>query len=373
MRLRRSAADDKAASQAEGTTPDVAEGDREPVELLHPFYLDTDMSMTFAAAVAGGVALQREEVEHDRHESAAVRNLRGNLRLAGALDIGGGRERSDTESVAATSRLVRQHTEASIFIALHDELRQSGRIIEYIDVSTLQPGNIVSLEIGPAVAPLRRVVDQIVRLLNVAEPMVAGEREAQDASGSAGLTRQQRRQQAREAAKQALAEGDEAEPDLLKVKGLFVALQEDLDQSGMVDVVVHREDAPSVILTLDKRLASDQVLELLHTSTFTVIGKVTQVWSAEGVFVNLYRRSVMSLVPALGQMVTWSMFNLLASLASGIDVKAAERAARAAAGVEEEADEPAEQSEVMLGDAVIALNPAVSAPAIQVLPLAICT
>jgi hypothetical protein len=26
------------------------------VELLHPFYLDTDMSMAFAAALAGGLA-----------------------------------------------------------------------------------------------------------------------------------------------------------------------------------------------------------------------------------------------------------------------------------------------------------------------------
>jgi hypothetical protein len=56
-----------------------------PVELLHPFYLDTDMSMAFAAALAGGVALEREDVAHEAQESEAVRNIRGNLRLFGTL------------------------------------------------------------------------------------------------------------------------------------------------------------------------------------------------------------------------------------------------------------------------------------------------
>jgi hypothetical protein len=113
---------------------------------------------------------------------------------------------------------------------------------------------------------------------------------------------------------------------------LFTALRDDLDRSGMVDVVVSRTGAPSVILTLDKRFTSDQTLELLHTSRFTVVGKITQVWADDQSFVNLYRRSVMSLVPALGQAVTWGMFALLVTLAKGIDVQSAERSARAAAG-----------------------------------------
>ena len=41
------------------------------MELLYPFYLDTEMSMAFAAALGGGVALEREEVAHDDLESSA--------------------------------------------------------------------------------------------------------------------------------------------------------------------------------------------------------------------------------------------------------------------------------------------------------------
>lgn len=379
---------------------------RREVELLHPFYLDTDMSMAFAAALAGGVALEREDVEHEAQESEAVRNLRGNLRLFGALGLGGGtveaqdvRATKASELATTESRLVRHHTEASIFIALHDELRRTNRIADTDDLSTLQPGKIVSLSIGPAVAPLRRLVDQLIRLLDVAAPLIGiAENEVQTPAES----RQVRRQQAREASKHVnTPDQDSDAASLTALRGLLLALKDDLDQSGMIDVVVDREDEPSVVLTLDKRFMSDQSLELLHTSRFRVVGKVTQVWPTDEDFVNLYRRSVISLLPALGQTVTWGMFTLLASMAGGLDPAAAEQAARVAGRVSPSAEDGVdmaltegdddveqldaesdlasgadapEQSEVLIGDeAIKALNPAVSGPAIQVLPLAICT
>jgi hypothetical protein len=149
----------------------------------------------------------------------------------------------------------------------------------------------------------------------------------------------------------------------------------------MVDVVVNREDAPSVVLTLDKDLASEQTLELLHTSQFTVIGKVTQTWPADDDIVNLYRRSVMSLVPVVGQAVTWNMIGLLASIAAGVDAREAEQSARAAAGIREgeqtaTSDEDAHsdnEDDVIFSFDVEALVPVVRGPAVQVLPLAICT
>jgi hypothetical protein len=123
---------------------------------------------------------------------------------------------------------------------------------------------------------------------------------------------------------------------------------------------------------------------LLHTSSFTVVGKVTQVWPSDDEVVNLFRRSVIALIPALGQTVTWGMFTLLATLAGSLDPAAAERAARVAGRIapkDQEAisetdtdSDPEQQSEIMLGEeAIKALNPAISGPAIQILPLAICT
>ncbi len=381
------------------------------IELLHPFYLDTDMSMAFAAALAGGVALEREEVERDRQESQAVRNLRGNLRLFGAFGFGGGaasaggeREVSESDLAATESRLVLHHTEASIFIALYDELQRTGRIVDASDIAKLNIGEIVSFSIGPAVAPLRRVVDQLIRLLDVAAPLIGIGETPPQVQEPPDATRQQRRQQARQAAQQAATTpADPGAAHLAQLRSLLVALEDDLDRSGMIDVVVQTEQSPSVILTLDKRFVSDQSLELLHTSRFTVIGKVTELWQSDTDFVNLFRRSVISLLPALGQTFTWGIFAILAQMARSLDPAAAQRAALAAvqgnapdqsaapspegtdsegadvgsaadpAASDDEAESEPQEEEIMLGDvAVQALSAAVAGPAVQVLPLAIC-
>ena len=291
------------------TTDDPASPSSEQIELLHPFYLDTDMSMAFAAALAGGVALEREEVERDRQESQAVRNLRGNLRLFGTFGIGGGtagasgeREVSESDLAATESRLVRHHTEASIFIALYDELQRTGRIVDASDIAKLSMGEIVSFSIGPAVAPLRRVVDQLIRVLDVAAPLIGvGEIPSQGQEESSA-TRQQRRQQARQAAQHAAATpADPGAAYLAQLRSLLIALEDDLDRSGMIDVVVRPQEGPSIILTLDKRFVSDQSLELLHTSRFTVIGKVTELWQSD--------TEVVKLVSSLGNLAasrTWT-------------------------------------------------------------------
>jgi len=355
----------------------------ENINLLHPFYLDTDMSMAFAAALTGGVALETEEVETEKQESESLKNLRGNLRVIDLLGIGGERGSKDGEVGAIESRLRREHTKASIFIGLYDELQRTGRVQEE-NLDAMEPGQLVSLSIGPAVAPLRRIVDQVLRLLDVLVPFADAEhtpgQEAQK------LTRQQRRQQAREAAKAA----QEGEPDaagLAWMRQIFIALQDDLERSGMLDVVVQRNDAPNVILTLDERFISDQVLELLHTSQFRVIGKVTQIWPKEDEFVNLYRRSVLSLVPAMVQTVSMGMLRFLIGLAEGaqaedaliefqesVTTEAQQEALEEGQDLEEDEEAPdAGSDDVMISqEAFQAVLPGVDGPAFQLLPLAIC-
>jgi hypothetical protein len=337
-----------------------------PVQLVHPFYLDTDMSMAFAAAVSGGVALQTEDTHRDSHESEAVRNIQGNLRAFDLVGIGGSRKSKQAEGAEIESRFVRQHTEASIFISLHDELKRTGQIRD-LNIDEIEPGELVSLTLGPAVAPLRRILEQVLRLFEVAAPVMGLDLDAPDEKVDDGstMTRQRRRHPEREN----VEENDDPE-EIRNVLSMFRAIHEDLDQSGMVDVVVLREDEPSVVLSLDKRFASERVLELLHTSKFTVIGKVTEVWPTEDESVNLYRRSVMSLVPALTMMSTWGLMNVLAGLASAIDVRALRASAFATAGIED-TEAPAEPEELLLGDTT-PLLPTVSGPAVQILPLAIC-
>lgn len=338
------------------------------LELLYPMYLDTDMSMAFAAALAGGIALEQETVERDSHESSAVRNLRGNLRLFDVVGVGGGRSTTDADASGTEARMTRRHTEASIFIALHDELRRRGRIRE-ATVPGVQPGELVAMELGPATAPFRRVIEQLLRLFDLAAPAMPQQRPAKQQRRPQGGRGQSSRQQSGAAA--TAPEPASGEWDLNTIRSLLKAMEGDLDHSGMTDIVVRREEAPSVILTLDNRFVATQTLELLHTSTFTVIGKVTQVWPTDQDIANLYRRSVVSLVPALSQAVGWMFLTMMGGLAAAIDVSALQRQAVEALNAEPEAIEQVQQ-EIMFGEDFQALLPTVSGPAIQILPLAIC-
>jgi hypothetical protein len=388
---------------------EAAAGVDRSLDLLYPFYLDSDMSMAFAAALAGGVALESEQVDRSDQTSQAVKNLRGNLRLFGALGMQGGRDSTEASVVASESRLIRRHTDASIFIDLYDELRRTGRLIEDPELEDLSTGDIVSARMGPAVAPLRRVVDQVIRLFDLTMPVLAGE--PKDAETTVGQSTRRRKGQHPRAPKPTPDPDEDGLSELRQMHRLFVALRDDLEQSGMIDIVVAREDQPSVVITLDKRFVADPAIELLHTSAFTIVGKVTNIWRGPNDLANLYRRSVVSLLPALAQTVTWGLLMLLSSLARGFDPTEIERMAYSAAGVQKEddtatgSDEPGvdgsapaaggdeardesarspendEESqpeevpdEVLFGEEVIAaLNPVVVGPAFQILPLAICS
>ena len=364
-----------------------------PIELLYPFYLDADMSMAFAAALAGGIALESEEIERSEQTSEALRKLRGNLR-AYAVELGGARGSSERDTAATESRLVRRHTDASIFISLHDELLRAGRLTENPDLGAIRPGDIVSMQLAPAVAPLRRVVEQTVRLLDVTVP-VLGEPEAGEAPAKRGSGHKPNRAPAAQAHRPESDDGVEA---LQRLRNLFGAMLQDLEQTGMVDVVVTQPEGPTVIITLDERFIDGPCLELLHTSNFTIVGKVTKIWAAEEDVVNMYRRSVVALLPPLSQTITWGMLTLLGGISSSLDPEAMRLQAFQAAGISAEEAKAAEEEAAAQGatpapgedatqsaaadpadriifsnELIAAMTPTVSGPALQILPLALCS
>ena len=257
------------------------------------------------------------------------------------------------------------------------------------DFGDLRVGSLVSMSLQPAVAPLRRVIEQVLRLLDVMAPMIGAEVEDEQ---HAPVSRQDRRQRAREAAASAVGGTDDSGVEsLVALRKLFVALRDDLEHSGMIDVVVASDEAPGVVLTLDKRFTDPAALELLHTSNFTVVGKVTRIWPDDDDVVNLYRRSVLALVPALSQQVAVGVFALLVTMAKAIGPVDIEQqvadalgrptvtespdeqdgGAAGAASTEEPAPVP-DDDDIRVGDDIAALHPALLGRAVQVLPLALC-
>src|SRR5262249_4183348 len=149
---------------------------------------------------------------------------------------------------------------------------------------------------------------------------------------------------------------------------------------------------------------------------FTVVGKVTRVWPASEDVVFLYRRSVLSLLPALSQQVVVGVFAFLFGMAKAIGVVDFEKEINAVlgqSGIGSDGDESANtgqdadgpehdrssgtgagtdpqgpdadaeidesgaaeagdsDDDVRVGDDIVALNPVLEGPAVQVLPLAL--
>lgn len=339
------------------------------LKLFYPFYLDTDMTMAFAAALTGGVVLELEDREREQTQSQTARKLWGGIKLFDALNVSAGHERSQSESADSESRMVRRHTEASIFITLYDELRRNGRVALSIGPD-LAPGQIVALEAGPAMAPLRRIVDQILRLLELNFPGLSAEGDsAQTTTNASGTKGGQQR--SRSGSKPGTGNPRNSQPkELVQLRTLFQSVLGDLDHSGMTDVVVRKEDATSIVVTLDNRFVTDQALELMHTSQFTVIGKVTQVWESNTDFVDLYRRSVLSLVPALGQSMGWLVLGPVGMMAAGINPMDVQKSVASSLGLP--APEDSQPFEPRIGNDVQAALPGLQGPAIQILPLAVC-
>jgi len=222
------------------------------VRLLYPFYLDGDMSMAFAAALTGGVSLEQEQVDRTTGSSQSLRSLQGNIRLWKAGGAGVERQTTEGSDAMNESRLIRRHTEASIFIDLYDELLRGGHLAEEPAFEELKVGDLVSIRLGPAVAPLLRVVEQLIRLMDLMLPMLDPEGELHDAG-----TRQQRRAAARDAAKQHVRhEPDDELSSLRQIRNLFIALREDLNHSGLVDVGVDAD--PTARSTRPNRISSDE-------------------------------------------------------------------------------------------------------------------
>ena len=115
----------------------------------------------------------------------------------------------------------------------------------------------------------------------------------------------------------------------------------------MTDIVVRREGDLSVLLTLDNRFMTEQTLELLHTSNFRVVGKVTQIWkTALSSSISIGGPSL-SLVPALPAAMGWLVLGMLGGMANAIDIRELQRAANEAMG--NETYDPVDPGEIRIG------------------------
>ncbi len=266
-----------------------------PLQLVHPVYLDVPMLVSFVAAAEGGVTFESEETEKgatatDRTREATGR-ARGGFPLIGALiglDMSGRYGRKDEERDSRETKVIRQHTEASLFNLLRHELVEGSRI-KVIEseghLGELKIGDLVEISGEVIGNPLQQMLDlffQLVPYFGYEVEMLMKPKKRKDPSRSGNPAVR---------AESATASGDLSEEDTFR---FLATMRQDLDRSSMRDLVLLGPEGIRAVLALSTEFLTPAAADRLLGGRFTVVGKVTRVLGDEEI-INLTRRTAIGL------------------------------------------------------------------------------
>ncbi len=268
-----------------------------PLELVHPVYLDVPMLVSFVASLEGGAAFESEETARGGKATGREREATGRGRvgipllsaLVGA-DLSGRYGRSEQEQESKETRIVRQHTEASLFNLLRHELASDGRLTVIDGASTLadvKVGDLIEMSgevIGNPLEQMLNLFFQIIPYLGFDVEALSKPRKPKDARRSGNP------------AKAAAARSGDNVPEDFTSEDLFrllATMRADLGQASIRDLVLVAPDGVRAVLTLSTEFL-ERAADYLLGGRYTVIGKVTRVLG-EGESINLTRRTALGL------------------------------------------------------------------------------
>lgn len=268
------------------------------LQLVHPVYLDVPMLVSFVAANAadaGGFSFESEATEKGGSATDRTREATGRGRavfpLIGALiglDMSGLYGRKDQEQESRETKVVRQHTEASLFNLLRDELVASDRVtvIEREEqLGELKIGDLVEMSGEVIGNPLQQMLDLFTQIA----PYLGYDVEA--------LTKPKKRKDPSRSGNPAKASGVSKPSDDLSDEDTFrllATMRQDLDGSSMLDLVLRGPEEIRAVLTLSREFLTRAAADSLLGGRFAVIGKVTRVLGEKEI-INLTRRTAIGL------------------------------------------------------------------------------
>ncbi len=278
----------------------------EKIDLVYPLYLDVPMMTSFVAALEDGIAYGRDvtQTSNRRRDVAAEGEgkARAGLPSMGifasllSLDargkISGDREAGDEEEI----KLVRKHTEASLFMRLRQMLKDNDRVLQISGVDDLQKlkgaehDYLVEIKGQVFRSPLSEALEAVFRILGMLGVDPLRDQSSRSQAGGAKKQGKGQRRAASEPAN-ALALDDETQLGFQ----LMQRIREDLAKSKVVDAVMRPsavEDL-TVVIALALEFLPDGTFENLLSGDFSVLGKVTRVVEGDEE-ISLYQRTVFS-------------------------------------------------------------------------------
>lgn len=249
------------------------------LELVQPVYLNVPMMVSFLAALEGGIAYTEQVKEVGQASRAADREGSGKLGLPGvtslfglSVDMSGRLKQSSSNEESVETSVVREHTEASLFNLLRHRLNETGRI-DYVatsdDIAAAYPGQIVEVEGEIIGNPLRQILDAFAALIPFA---------GIDQQQSTGAAKKGPRVQ---------SPANSGPPEM----AMFKTMLDDVNKATVIDLVLEADNDVRAVLTMAREFLPRAAEDNLLQGHFVALGKVTRTFSREGEQVNLLRRT----------------------------------------------------------------------------------
>jgi hypothetical protein len=272
--------------------------DAPPKVPRHPLYLDVPMMTSFLAYLEGGVAAKIEQVTTATADATKQKEGGAGLKtpsIMGLLgvDISGKLAATSSTNSSEELRVARQHTSASLFNVLHDQLR-SGALLHSLSTSDqldgLAAGDIVELSGRYEGNPL----EDLLAMMNQLLPYIDVDESNRTPEGNGSAKRSgnpARKAAAGKAPDPATAAAEAAKSASNAGIQLFRQMHRDVQESPVSDVVLRTESGLRVVATVAREFFTTEVSAMLKASNATVVGKVTSVERTDPI--NLTRRTVL--------------------------------------------------------------------------------
>lgn len=289
-------------------TNDQLDGAHQEMDLVHPLYLDVPMMISFLAALeGGGVAFEGEELARaataeDRSKGASGRVGLPAISALFGIDLTGRLESGSKEEESRETKVLRRHTESSLFNLLRHRLLAEQRVRHISDATdeAIQTGDLVELEgdyIGNA---LQGIVDLFLKLL----PYTDLEEEAK-----------QRKKNPKKSGNpavraEAASQNSDDEDDPASVLRMMRIVHDDLESSAVEDVVLQGSSDFQAVLTLSREFLPAETQQQMMAARLRVLGKVSRVLH-DGEIINLTRRTALGVTgPSAAQELVSSVMDL---------------------------------------------------------------
>ena len=277
----------------------------EQIDLVYPLYLDVPMKTSFVAALEDGIAYGRDVTQTSNRRRDVAAEGEGKAR-AGLPSMGifasllsldargkitGDQEAGDEEEI----KLVRKHTEASLFMRLRQMLKDDERVLQIREMDDLQKLKGAEHDYLEEVkgqvfrSPLSETLEAVFRIL---EMLGVDPSRAQSSSPQAGVGKKQGKGQRR-----ATPEPNAFALDERTQLGfqLMQRIREDLAKSKVVDAVMRpsRVEDLTVVIALALEFLPEGTFENLLSGDFSVLGKLMGVVEGDEE-ISMYQRTVFS-------------------------------------------------------------------------------